>query len=221
MDRRVKRGCWWASRYDWLMQSVERRALRSYRSKLLGGVRGRVLEIGVGTGANWSQLPRRVDQYVGVERDAAMLAVAGRKHSAGERDFQFPVALIQGDGAQLPFADAQFDAVVCTLVLCSVRKPAAVLGELARVLRPGGTFLFLEHIRGEGRRARWQDLAAPVWSWIGCGCRPNRRTLHVIRQIGFRLEDCEWFDPFVKVGRWTKPFGLLLTPFVAGSAVKP
>lgn len=99
MDRRVRRGCWWASRYDWLMQSVERGALRWYGSKLLGGARGRVLEIGVGTGANRLQLPRGVGRYVGVEQDAAMPAVAGRKRSAGEHSFQFPVTLIHSDGA--------------------------------------------------------------------------------------------------------------------------
>ena len=96
---------------------------------------------------------------------------------------------------RLPFADESFDTVVSTLVLCTIPDPHAALTEIRRVLRPGGRVLFLEHVRGEGGVARWQDRIQPLWSWLLAGCHPNRDTVSTIEAAGFRIEKVERFEP--------------------------
>src|SRR5690606_27509628 len=88
-----------------------------------------------------------------------------------------------------------FDTAVATHVFCSVSDPERALREVFRVLRPGGTFRFLEHVRAaDERAARWQDLLTPVWRFVAAGCHPNRRTTEVIQAAGFVLEELERFD---------------------------
>jgi SAM-dependent methyltransferase len=89
----------------------------------------------------------------------------------------------------LPFEDASFDTVVSTLVFCSVNDPAQGLRELKRVLKPGGSLRFVEHVRADGWTARVQDAMVPLWSWLGAGCHPNRRTLDTIKAAGFEVAD--------------------------------
>jgi len=102
-------------------------------------------------------------------------------------------AEVAGAGAgDLPFADGTFDVAVTTLVLCTVPDPASALGELLRVLRPGGRLLFAEHVRSsEARTARVQDVVKPVWQFVARGCHPNRDTLAAIEGAGFVVEELE------------------------------
>ena len=98
--------------------------------------------------------------------------------------------LQQAPAEEIPFDDASFDHVVSSLVLCTVRDLSRSLSETRRVLKPEGTFRFMEHVRNDESRF-WgtvQDAIAPAWRWVAAGCNPNRRTREAIEQSGFRIE---------------------------------
>jgi len=98
------------------------------------------------------------------------------------------IELRQAGAEELPFEDASFDTVVSTLVFCSVGDPSRGLAEVRRVLKPGGTFRFVEHVRADGGwKARVQDAIVPLWGWLGAGCHPNRRTLETMKAAGFEI----------------------------------
>jgi ubiquinone/menaquinone biosynthesis C-methylase UbiE len=164
--------------YDRLGAASESAGLREERRRLLARAHGEVLEIGAGTGANLALYPAVVTRVVASEPDRHM----ARRLRRRARKAPVPVELLAAPAEALPVPAASFDTVVGTLVLCTVHDPAAVLAEVARVLRPGGTYLFLEHVRGhEQRLATWQDRLAPLWGVIGGGCHPNRATLAALR----------------------------------------
>lgn len=182
-------------------ESPRERAMRRF---LASEARGRVLEIGVGVGTNWDFLPREID-YVGIEPDPFMRARAIRHASEAGRT----VDLVDARAEALPFANEQFDSVLCTLTLCSVGLPSRALSEAYRVLRPGGQLLFFEHVRPTGRvGGALADAATPLWKRLGGGCHPNRRTLGRIKQAGFSLGDVQ-------------SFRLGPVPMRAGIAVRP
>jgi ubiquinone/menaquinone biosynthesis C-methylase UbiE len=150
-----------------------------------------VLEIGGGTGAN---LPyyRDVERLVIAEPDPFMRKKLRPKLAQA----RVPVEISDADAQRLPFADESFDTVVSTLVFCTIPDPQAALMEIRRVLRPAeGRLLFLEHVRGEGKVARWQDHVQPLWSWLLAGCHPNRATVANVEVTGFRVEKLERFEP--------------------------
>ena len=148
------------------------------RRALLAGARGRVLEIGAGTGANLDAYPAGIDALILTEPDAAMRARLRRRVERGSR----PATVVDAGAEALPFPDAKFDTVVSTLVLCTVPDAHAAVRELRRVLRPGGQLLFLEHVRAdEPRLARRQDRLATPWRAFAAGCHCNRPTLALLR----------------------------------------
>ncbi len=127
-----------------------------------------------------------------------------------------PVAvLLERAGAEaLPIADGSTDTVVSTLVLCTVPHPAAALSEIARILRPGGRFLFMEHVRSERPRvARWQDRLERPWGFLAGGCHPNRDTVAAIGAAGFEIESLDSYD--------LGPGASLVAPHVSGLARRP
>ena len=189
-----------AAVYDRLNAGAERTWLGTRRADLVARATGQVLEIGAGTGANLAHY-QGVERVVAAEPDPAMRA---RLRSRLDRA-AVPVEISDAPAEHLGLPDASVDTVVCTLVLCSVADPDATLAELRRVLRPGGQLLVLEHVRGEGRRARWQDRVSPFWRRVGAGCHPNRDTLAAIERAGFHLEHQESFDP-PKVPSIIRPF---------------
>lgn len=180
---------WFAAMFECISAPSERRYGKQVRSRLMGEVEGHVLEIGAGTGHSFPYYTQKA-QVVGTEPDPFMLKRArGRLEELGLANIELRQTPAEG----LPFEDASFDHVVSSLVLCSVRDPARALAEARRVLRPGGTFRFWEHIRNDESRF-WgavQDVIAPAWRWFGAGCNPNRRTRQAIEQAGFRIE---WLD---------------------------
>src|SRR5439155_22993357 len=102
------------------------------------------------------------------------------------------IELRQCPAEDLPFPEGSFDSAVSTMVFCSVSVPNKALAEIRRVLKPSGTFRFIEHVRPEGGlKARIFDAITPIWSWFGAGCHPNRRTLESIEQAGFEVEKLE------------------------------
>jgi len=177
---------WFAAVYDRMGMRAERRLGPLVRPRLAGEAHGRVLEIGAGTGANFSYYPDDA-QVTGTEPDRYMLERA-EKNLAGLGKTN--IELRQVSAERLPFDDAAFDHVISSLVLCTVRDQPRALAEARRVLKPGGTLRFFEHLRND-ESAFWgtvQDAITPVWRWFGAGCHPNRRTKRAIEDAGFRIE---------------------------------
>ena len=171
---------WFAAVYDRLNASMERGFMGAVRRDLVGSASGRVLEIGCGTGANFSHY--RVADVVAIEPDPHMLARAARRAA----ETGLPIELQQAPAEALPFPERSFDAVVSTLVLCTVRDPAQALAEVRRVLRMGGEFRFCEHVRSDKAWAALvQDAITPLWRRLAGGCHPNRDVIGLIRAAGF------------------------------------
>jgi ubiquinone/menaquinone biosynthesis C-methylase UbiE len=173
-----------AAMYEQVIKSSEDAGLRAERRQLLVGAEGATIEIGAGTGLNVPLYPDHVTRLVLTEPDRYMRARLTRRvaeaHPAGE--------VVDAPAEQLPFADASFDTAVATLVLCSVGDQRNALQEIARVLKPGGKLLFLEHVRSEDEKvARFQDRIRPVCNLFGCN--PNRSTLAAIESSVFTVED--------------------------------
>jgi ubiquinone/menaquinone biosynthesis C-methylase UbiE len=199
-----------AAAYDCLTAPAERGWLGQRRERLLAKACGTVLEIGSGTGAN---LPHYQDvgdvrRIILAEPDPFMRAKLRPKLQL----VSMPVEVIAAPAESLPCPDATVDTVVSTLVLCTVADVTASLAEIRRVLRPGGRLLFLEHVRGEGHAARWQDWLEPIWRRVAAGCRPNRATVAAIEDAGFAIDELEYF-------RLPLPQAALM-PMVQGSARK-
>lgn len=166
-----------AALYDRMTATSERAGLAAQRRRLLRDARGRVLEVGAGTGINLDHYPDGVEDLVLVEPERAM----ARKLRGRLRQLGRTAEIVEADAAALPFPDDSFDTVVCTLVLCSIVDPRRALDELRRVLRPGGSLLFLEHVRSDDlRTARLQDRVNTVWRFVANGCNCNRPTLSLI-----------------------------------------
>jgi ubiquinone/menaquinone biosynthesis C-methylase UbiE len=156
----------------------------SERKRLVSRASGLVLDVGAGPGPNLPLFPPEA-RVVAAEPDPHMLR---RLRQAARRRPQTHV--VQARAEALPFRDGTFDAVVCTLVLCSVGDLHASVRELFRVLRPGGSLFFYEHVRAASRFwARVQDLFTPLWRRLAAGCHPNRDTVAALRQAGFRVEE--------------------------------
>lgn len=164
-------------------------AIAKARSRIVPRAQGRVLELGCGGGINLDHYDRsRITALAGVDPSKQLLDTARSKASARGFDADFRA----GFAEQLPFADASFDTVLTTFTLCSVRDPDAVLGEMRRVLAPGGTILFLEHgAAPDSAPARWQRRIEPLWKRIAGGCHLTRPVSTAFARQGFRLSDCD------------------------------
>jgi ubiquinone/menaquinone biosynthesis C-methylase UbiE len=195
-----------AAGYDVMLAASERVYLAAQRGRLLASARGTVLEIGAGTGHNFRHYPPAVSEVVAVEPDPYMRRRAAPRAASAP----VPVRLAAATAEVLPVPDASVDAIVSTLVLCSVDDPDAAVAEWRRVLRTGGRVHLLEHVRSDAPwAARLQDLVTPVWRLMAANCHPNRSTIETIRRGGFDFRETERRAPGI----------LGLQPFVAGIAV--
>ncbi len=165
------------------MPIFDRLFYRRYRREAMSNATGRLLMVGCGPGTDLMFLPAAVTSVAAVEPDAAMRRMA----CALARRRGIAVDIIEGIGESIPFPDNSFDSVHVGLVLCSVDDVAATLGEIRRVLAPGGKLVVLEHVRGDGAIGRFQDVIAKPWSWFASGCKPNRRTIDAIVAAGFDI----------------------------------
>jgi ubiquinone/menaquinone biosynthesis C-methylase UbiE len=165
--------------------------MRSRRRTLVGDARGRVVEIGAGTGLNIAHYRDGIDELVLSEPDEAMrrrLARRLQRHGRVAR-------IVDAPAERLPMADASVDTVISTLVLCTVNDPERTLGEIARVLRPDGQLLFIEHVRASSRiLAACQDYLLQPWRHFAGGCCCNRPTVELMRACGFAVaaDDDVW-----------------------------
>jgi ubiquinone/menaquinone biosynthesis C-methylase UbiE len=177
--------------YPKLARAMERGGMAEHRAALLADLNGEVLEIGAGSGSNFRHYPATVTRVVAVEPEPHLRRTA----QAAAGGAPVPVEVVDGFAERLPAGDASVDAVVCSLVLCSVRDPAAALREIGRVLVPGGELRFLEHVRAETpglvRVQRFMD--ATFWPRIAGGCRTGRDTAAAIEDAGFTLDRIDRF----------------------------
>jgi ubiquinone/menaquinone biosynthesis C-methylase UbiE len=163
--------------YDRAFEATEEAGLRQMRRELLAEAEGRVLELGAGTGANLELYPEAVEELVLTEPDPHMTKRLRAKLAESGRAAE----ILEAPAERLPVEDSSFDTAVVTLVLCTVPDPGAALAEIARVLKPGGRLLFLEHVRSERPGlARWQDRLERPWHFLGDGCHCNRDTVATI-----------------------------------------
>jgi len=164
--------------------TADERGGAGHRQRLLAGLHGTVLELGAGNGRNFRHYPPQVTRVLAVEPDATMRDLAAR--AAAEASV--PIDVIPGRAEALPAAAAGVDAVVASLVLCTVDDVRRTLSEVRRVLRPGGELRYYEHVRSSGPRGAVQDIVRPLWSLACGGCRPNRRTVQEIRAAGLVVD---------------------------------
>ncbi|MGI9100466.1 MAG: class I SAM-dependent methyltransferase [Solirubrobacteraceae bacterium] len=196
--------------YDRAVAASEAAGLAERRRALLTHARGRVLELGAGTGLNLAHYPPGLEQLVLTEPEEPMLRRL-RERAAAHHP---PATVVAAPAERLPFADASFDTVSATLTLCTVDDLAAALREVRRVLAPGGRLLFLEHVRADDERlARRQDLLHPLWKRLAHGCHCNRTTLAAIEAAALDLQDVEH-------GRMPRA-PRIVEPLIVGVAVKP
>jgi ubiquinone/menaquinone biosynthesis C-methylase UbiE len=177
-----------AAVYDRMTASSEEAGLADLRAQLLAKATGATLELGAGTGSNLQHYPEAVTELVLTEPSEHMARKLRDKVAVSGR----AAMVIVAPAEHLPFEDQRFDTVVATLVLCTADDAAAALREAARVLRPGGQLLFLEHVRADDPGlARWQDRLEGIWGYLAAGCHPNRDTLATIEASGFAVADLE------------------------------
>ncbi len=174
--------------YDSLLKGTEEAGLRERRHETLAAARGTTIDIGAGTGANLELFPDGLERVVMAEPDPHMTKRLRRKLAESGSN----VELVEAGAEKLPFEDSTFDTAVFTLVLCTVPDPAAALAEAARVLKPGGQLLFVEHVRAQDPGvARWQDRLEAPWRVFADGCRCNRDTVANIEASPLTLESVE------------------------------
>jgi ubiquinone/menaquinone biosynthesis C-methylase UbiE len=199
--------------YDRALKATEENGLGAMRGELLAGATGRVIEIGAGTGVNLELYGDGVEDLTLVEPDPHMGAQL-RKRLADRHGDPLPAQLVAAPAEALPFPDDTFDTAVATLVLCTIPDSVAAIDEMARVLKPGGRLLFIEHVRAEdASSARWQDRLEKPWRFVADGCHCNRDTEANLRASSFKVEE---------IDHTKMPKAMpLVRPLIRGAAVAP
>lgn len=172
---------------------VATRPFRRDRQALIARASGRVLEIGMGTGANLPYYTGLATEVVGLEPSKAMLAEAEKTAArlSGQTRYRFVV----GSAEAMPFPDQSFDTVVACLVFCTIPDARGAAREALRVLRPGGDLLFFEHVAHPRPSVhRWQQRVNPLWRRLACGCELTRDTQSVFADAGFLFTELETLE---------------------------
>ena len=170
------------------MSSREPESLRRLRRQNLAGLTGRVLEVGAGTGTNFEFYPATVTEVVAVEPERRLAALAEQAAATATVPVTVTEKTVEEFAAAGRRDGGQFDAVVCSLVLCSVDDPEQVVGQLYSLLRPGGELRYLEHVAGTGGRARLQKFVdATFWPRLLGNCHTHRRTESTITAAGLQV----------------------------------
>lgn len=184
-------------------------AMRPWRQEAAQDLKGQVVEIGFGSGLNLAHYPDGVERVLAVEPATVAKKLAEKRVIARG----IPVRNVGLDGQQLPLDDDTCDSALATFTLCTVPDPEAALAELARVLRPGGSFHFVEHgLSPDPKVAAWQHRIEPWYSPLAGGCRLTRDVPALVREAGFHVESCrQEYAPGPKPWSW----------FSIGVALKP
>ena len=199
--------------YDRMTAGTERAGLGEMRRELLATARGRVLELGAGTGHNLPYYTSEVAELVMTEPDPHMASRLRERLVKDGTPANKPTVVVT-PAEDLPFDDDSFDTVVATLVLCTVGNPQKALAEARRVLVEGGRLLFIEHVRSTSRRrAWWQDRLERPWGFFAAGCHPNRATDQLLADAGF------WIDSIERTKLPKAP--PIVRPLIRGVAQRP
>lgn len=194
-----------------VMARHEPESVKRLRRENLAGLSGRVLEVGAGTGTNFELYPDTVTEVVAVEPERRLAVLAQKAAAAASVPVTVSTDTVEQFSEREPF-----DAVVCSLVLCSIDEPENVVRQLLSVLKPGGELRYLEHVASSGGRARLQKVAdATLWPRIAGNCHTHRHTEQTIVGAGFQVSGArrEWVVPAwvpvptseVAIGRAVKP----------------
>ncbi len=167
--------------------AMRNRELVPYRERVLAGAEGRVLEIGIGAGANLKWYPASVKEIIGLEPSARLISMA--RHAAAQSPQRIAaVNFMEASAEAIPLEPGTVDTVVMTWTLCSIPAPLQALREMRRVLKPGGQILFVEHGQSpDGSVKKWQDRLTPIWKRIAGGCHLNRPISALLEQAGFHI----------------------------------
>ncbi len=189
-------GWFLAGVYDRVMKPMEEHGLRALRAELIRDLTGTVVEVGAGTGLNLPHYGSGVERLVLTEPDRSMRSILSRRVEEARLAGNLGPAVVEvypDPIERLPFATGSVDAVVCTLVLCSVPRVDRSLEELRRILSPTGRLAFIEHVAAEDRPGRLllQRVIEPLWRLGAGNCRTTRRTAEAIERAGFRFERIE------------------------------
>ena len=201
-----------AKYYDQMTAESEEACLKGWRETLLEPVQGIVLEVGVGTGKNLPFYTTAVSKLILLEPNAGMRK---QLHNKLENYPHLAPEIISSPLEQLAIPDQAVDFVVSTLVLCSVSNLQAALKQIYRVLKPGGKFLYIEHVAAENKpqRLKWQNRLNPLWKRLAGNCHLNRYTQQAIEEVGFQSAG---------ITRESMRKALpILRPTVRGTAVRP
>ncbi|MBI5814774.1 MAG: class I SAM-dependent methyltransferase [Nitrospinae bacterium] len=164
--------------------ALSRPHIAERRKAALAQAAGRILEIGFGSGLNLAHYPPGVRKISTVEPNAGMTKLARKRIAASGMEIE----IHHSTGAAIPYGEGEFDSVVCTWTLCSVDDLAGVMGEVGRVLKPGGRFLFLEHgASGNPKTKKWQDRLTPINRIIADGCHLNRDIPAIVESGGLKI----------------------------------
>jgi ubiquinone/menaquinone biosynthesis C-methylase UbiE len=175
----------------WMSPKMEQGGAADHRRELVAGLSGNVLEVGAGNGLNFAHYPSEVSSVLAVEPELR-LRQAARGAAANAH---VPIEIVPGVAESLPAADGSVDAVVYSLVLCSVSHQATALREARRVLRAGGELRFFEHVAADtpGLRGIQRVLDSTIWPTLGGGCHVSRNTVSAIQESGFTIDKVERF----------------------------
>jgi len=185
--------------------------LKAERKEMIAQASGRVLEVGVGNGANLPFYTAAVDKVVGVEPCVPVLKKAQKRLAQYAKKGELALTpehyeFVSGGGERMEFADNSFDTVVACLVFCTILDPGSAAKEVYRVLKPGGRLLFFEHVRfPAGRMRQVQNFINPAWKVFGCGCHLNRDTESIERYRNPKMSPP--FAAFMIKGEAVKPGG--------------
>jgi ubiquinone/menaquinone biosynthesis C-methylase UbiE len=164
--------------------AMRNRELAPFRQRAISGAHGRVLEIGVGSGLNLPFYTPQAREIIALEPAPRLVSMARRKVAGAPA----PVMLVEGSAEAIPLDDASIDTVVTTWTMCSIPDVICALGEMRRVLKPGGELRFVEHGRApESNVRKWQDRLTPIWQRISGGCHLNRPIKELIETNGFAV----------------------------------